>query len=283
MAGAVSRPARLWWAGGLAGLAVALAVLALLPANWVAHWVAGRSDGRVLLGDARGTLWNGSAVLGFHTPESGAWSLPGRLAWRVGLTGPLGVRVALSDPDVFADVVALRLGWRPGSGTEFEVGPGAARLPLGLMALAGAPFNTLQPQGLARLRWDTLGLAAGALAGQGSVDLERLGLAVSTLRPLGDYRIVWELGRRGPAGQGGPDRDGLRWSLATLEGILQLEGRGDWSMARGARFAGRAAPRQGAAPELVRQVQTLLDVLGPREAGGSGVRIRAGVGAEQLG
>lgn len=278
MAGAVSR--RSWLVlGGLAGLA--LVVCVLMPANWLAHWVAGQSGGRVLLGDARGTVWDGNAVLGLHTPESGTWSLPGRLAWRIGLAGPLSLRVALRDADVFADVVEVHFGWRPGAGAQVEVGPGAARVPLGLMSLAGAPFNTLQPQGLASLRWDTLGLSGGVLAGQGSLDVQRLGLAVSPLRPLGDYRVVFEMGRPGAA----PAResDGMRWTLATLGGVLQLEGRGDWSPARGARFAGRAAPAPGVAPDLARQLQTLLDVLGPREGNGPAVRIRAGVGAEQLG
>lgn len=259
---------------GLVAVLLALGlVVALFPANWVAQWVAGRSAGRVLLGDARGTLWAGSAVLGFQDEGGAAMALPGRLVWRLGLAGPATVHLELEHAGVLAAPVAVRLALRLAGGAgehvELEVGPGAAQLPLGLLAAAGAPFNSLRPEGQARLRWDTLGLAAGRPRGQGSVDFERLSLALSPVRPLGDYRLGWDLGG-----------DGLRWTLGTLTGALRLQGKGAWSWVDGVRFAGAAAPDTGIAPELARQLQTLLDVLGPRD--GAGVRIRIGAGAERL-
>ncbi|MGL6108830.1 MAG: type II secretion system protein N, partial [Rubrivivax sp.] len=52
--------ARWSWAGLFCGAAAAL--LAFAPAAWLAEAVATRTDQRLMLSDARGTVWNGSAV-----------------------------------------------------------------------------------------------------------------------------------------------------------------------------------------------------------------------------
>ena len=267
MARVMSAPSRAgaragWWLLATT-LALMALVISLLPANWVAHWLAGRSAGRVVLGDARGTLWNGDAVLGFAAGDT-AYSLPGRLVWQLGWAGPLVLRLDVSHAGVLEAPVSLRLGWQ-----EFQISTGTLRLPLGLAVLAGAPFNTLQPQGDARLHWDTLALQDGKWSGQGSVELAQVSLALSPVRPLGDYRLAWVARQAG-----------LELSLSTLSGLLRLEGKGAWSAQQGAQFSGRAAPVAGAAPEQVRRLRSLLDVLGPRD--GDGVRLRFGSGSATL-
>ena len=52
----------LW--GGVVALAVALTVLVFLPASWLGNIVERQTGGRLTLGDAQGTLWNGSAFVG---------------------------------------------------------------------------------------------------------------------------------------------------------------------------------------------------------------------------
>jgi general secretion pathway protein N len=73
--------------GAVAGGAVALAVNA--PASWLASALAGASNERVLLADARGSVWNGSAVavLGGGPGSRDASALPGRLRWSLGWSG----------------------------------------------------------------------------------------------------------------------------------------------------------------------------------------------------
>jgi general secretion pathway protein N len=71
------------WSGALLGLVLALLLNA--PARWLAAAVQQGLQERVLLVDARGTVWNGSARL---TLTGGAGSidaatLPGRLTWRL--------------------------------------------------------------------------------------------------------------------------------------------------------------------------------------------------------
>ena len=73
------------WAlgGALAGALLALA--AFPPAAWLAGQLADATARRLLLADARGTVWNGHAVLvltgGVDSRDAAA--LPGRLHWRL--------------------------------------------------------------------------------------------------------------------------------------------------------------------------------------------------------
>src|SRR5690606_27406109 len=73
------------WAawGALLGLAGALLLFA--PAQWLAAAAGQASGGQLLLNDARGSIWNGSAqvVLAGGRGSADAAALPGRLTWRL--------------------------------------------------------------------------------------------------------------------------------------------------------------------------------------------------------
>ncbi len=250
---------------GVLGLLVLVTLLLVrFPANWVAQWIAAQSGGRIVLGDAQGTAWDGSAVLGFGDGRGASAALPGRLHWSLGLDGPLTLRLDLANVAVLDNPVSLRLA-RHG----LAVDGGAARVPLSLASLGPAPLNTLRPEGVARLRWDALDLRNGRFEGQGVADLGRLAFALSPVRPLGDYRIEWKA-----------DQAGLRWSLSTRQGVLQLDGQGGWRAGGGPYFAGRAATAATASFEQTRQLGPLLDVLGRRD--GSAVLIRLGAMAPSM-
>ena len=77
------------WALLGGALGALLALVAFAPAAWLAQGLAHGTEGRLLLADARGTLWRGSAVL-VMTGGAGsrdASALPGRLQWTLGLDG----------------------------------------------------------------------------------------------------------------------------------------------------------------------------------------------------
>ena len=84
-----ARPAPTRWALAGAALGLLAAVVAFAPAAWLAAGVAGASGGQLLLADARGTVWSGHAVavLSGGADSRDAVALPGRLSWRLGLTG----------------------------------------------------------------------------------------------------------------------------------------------------------------------------------------------------
>jgi general secretion pathway protein N len=146
----------------------------------------------------------------------------------------------------------LALGVSPRwGGARLTLADGQSIWPAALLTGLGTPWNTIQPQG--ELAASTQGLqiewTAGRIRLQGSaeVTVRNLSSRLSTLQPLGSYR----LGLRGG--------DAVALELATLEGGLRLSGSGQWAGAR-LRFSGEAS----AAPGLEAQLGNLLNLLGHR-------------------
>ena len=254
-------PAAPWgWAlaGLLLGLLLALVVFA--PARWVAARVLQASGGQVVLHDARGTVWNGSAQLALTggAGSNDVVALPSRVDWR--LRPALGgLRANLSSSCCTPAPIALRL--RPGWGRmHLAVGDGQSQWPAALLSGLGTPWNTLQLEG--DLALDTRGLAmewaAGRLAVAGGADLTaaRVSSRLTTVRPMGSYRLSLT---------GGPV-PGLQ--LSTLDGSLQLSGNGQWVGSR-LRFSGEAS----AAPEREAALSNLLNIIGRRNGARSIITI----------
>lgn len=239
-----------WAAAGLlCGLLLALVLFA--PARWAAGALAGASGGRLVLNEPRGTFWNGSAqlVLTGGAGSSASAALPGRLQWQLRPRWN-GAAVALLADCCMREPMRLRAALRPG-GLALQVADGSSRWPATLATGLGTPWNTLQLDG--ELELSTQGLsvewAAGrpALAGRAELVARSVSSRLSTLRPMGSYRITV---------QGGTPTS-LR--LETLEGSLQLTGEGQWVGSR-LRFRGEAS----AAPDREAALSNLLNIIGRR-------------------
>jgi general secretion pathway protein N len=245
--------------GALVGL------IAFAPAAWLARAVASATDQRLLLTDARGTVWSGSAlpVLTGGPDSREAAALPDRLAWTLGWRG-LGLELRARQPCCLNGEAVLRL--RPGFGrmaATLERSPGGwlARWPASWLAALGTPWNTLQLGGLLSL--SSSGLTVESVQGRmrlkGTAQLELLDLSsrLSTLPELGSYRLVVQ-------GSG----DGSTIALTTLEGPLQLSGTGQWTPT-GVRFRGEARAAEGAQAAL----DNLLNIIGRRQGDRSVISI----------
>jgi general secretion pathway protein N len=144
----------------------------------------------------------------------------------------------------------LRLGLHWG-GARVALADGQSQWPAAVLTGLGTPWNTLQPQG--QLLLQTTGLqaewTAGRLAVAGSAQLDALAMSsrLSTLKPMGSYRITL---------QGG---EAVALQLQTLQGDLQLSGSGQWVGQR-LRFAGEAS----ATPEREGALSNLLNIIGRR-------------------
>lgn len=246
-------PAAPWrWAGGgvLAGLALALVLF--VPAQWLATRVGAATDGQVLLQDARGTVWNGSArlVLTGGPGSSDAAALPSRVQWRL-RPALVGVHVVLSTDCCTPQPLELdwRIGWNSRS---LRVADGHSQWPASLLVGLGTPWNTMQPEGELSLRTESLQLqwAQGRLsvAGRAELTAGRMASRLTTLRPMGSYRLVLA-GGEVPTLQ-----------LSTLDGPLLLSGTGQWVASR-LRFSGEAS----AAPEREAALANLLNIIGRRD------------------
>ncbi len=271
------------WAvwGALCG--AVLAMPAFAPAAWLADWLQGASGGRLLLADARGSLWSGSAVavLGGGAGSQEARALPGRLQWslRPGVEagGPaLVLRMAQAcclngSPSLILrpgfGTLKISLSAEPGgTGTDLTA-PLAREIghwPAGWLTGLGTPWNTLQLGGVLRLA--TAGVAMEwvqgrwRVEGSAALELQDASSRVATLPRLGSYRL--ELGSD-PANPGA-----AALQLQTLNGALRLSGSGSLTPG-GWRFRGEATAQEAQQSALA----NLLNIIGRRDGARSVIAI----------
>lgn len=241
-----------FWAGAgvLFGFLVSLTLNA--PARWLSMALQQATQGRVLLEQASGTVWDGSAqlVLTGGVGSTDAAALPGRFTWRLrptggGLSGQLLAECCMQAP--WRVVMAPR--W---NGAKVAFADSLSQWPAQWLSGLGTPWNTVQPQGNLTLttRALTLEWAGGRMlmAGGAQLDADQISSRLSTLKPMGSYRIVL-------AGGATPS-----FELATLEGSLQLSGSGRWVGSR-FMFEGVAS----AVPERLEALSNLLNIIGRRD------------------
>jgi general secretion pathway protein N len=256
------------WAWTGAGLGLALAFITQAPAHWLTQAIEQACGERVLLPDAQGTVWNGSAQwvlnegpLNIATSTNLArlastTALPTRVTWQLGpridfsnlrLALSANVASACCTPQpVRVDVSPL---WR---GVRVQVSDHTSNWPASWLVGLGAPWNTVQPEGQMQLHTTQLQWTQQAgqerLLGQAELQMQQLATRLSTLRPLGSYRVRI---------QGG---DSTALTLDTLEGSLQLSGSGQLLNGH-VRFNGEAS----AAPDAEAALSNLLNILGQRQ------------------
>lgn len=244
------------WATLGALLGLLLAALLGAPAHWLAAGVGAASGQRVLLQDARGTVWSGSAqlVLSAGVGTTDRRSLPTRVHWRWGLAWP-GLSLQLASACCTPTPLQAQL-VPSAQGLQLQLQDQRSHWPVALLAGLGAPWNTIAAEGQLdwhsqglQLRWQREGLH---WQGQTQLQLQQLSSRLSTLRPMGSYEVLLE---GGPKGTTTP-----QLSLRTLQGPLLLQGQGQWLNQR-LRFAGEASAQDGAEAALA----NLLNVIGRRD------------------
>jgi len=264
------------WAGAISGTLVGLICFA--PASWLAEGISAATAQRLLLSDARGSVWSGSAVLVLTGGPGSrdAAALPGRLTWTVRPRGLALETVLTQTCCLNGDVTIV---WAPGlSGYSVTLKPASGwvgQWPSAWLAGLGTPWNTLRLGGTTQLL--SSGLTIESVQGRwrlkGGLDIELLHASsrLSTLETLGSYRL---------SVQGGPQvvqlngtRSGIpageaTITLSTMEGALLLSGNGTWGMA-GLRFQGEAStvdPDDAA-------LGNLLNIIGRRDGARSVISI----------
>jgi general secretion pathway protein N len=253
---------RRWAIWGLL-LGALLGGLLFAPAQWLADALQRASQGHLLLAEARGSVWDGSAVpvLTGGPGSRDASAPPGRLYWQLRPDWK-GLVLHLRQPCCLQGTLQLHL--QPGFG-QYTVrlgrGPAGAAADLGQWPTAwlsglGTPWNTLQLGGWMHLSSPglTLHSSAGRVRVDGTLTLELRDLTsrVSPLPALGSYR----LDVKGLADAG----TGSQLVLRTLAGPLQLSGDGQWTGER-LRFRGQAQAAAGQEAALA----NLLNIIGRRQ------------------
>ena len=245
--------ARHGWRWAIFGLLLGsvLTLVVYAPASWLAAGIDRWTTGHLKLVNPRGTVWNGTAALVFASGVGGAEaiSVPGRFGWTLrprwdGVSAALDLACCAPAP--------LVLTVRPRSnGVQLAMGDGRSRWPAAMLIGFGAPFNTLKPEGTLDLSTQSFAVQLNgqqvAMAGRATLDATDISSSLSTLRPMGSYRLTLE---------GGTATSLL---LTTREGSLLLNGSGYWT-GTAMRFNGEAS----AAPGREDALSNLLNIIGRR-------------------
>lgn len=246
-------------AGALGGLVLAFVLFA--PARWLAALVLQASGGHAVLAAPRGSLWQGSAqlVLSGGAGSLDAVALPGQLRWRIrpawtGLDVQLNAECCMQQA---WQLQARSAGW---AGAQLTLSDSQSQWPAALLSGLGTPWNTVQAQG--QLAASTRGLNArwtqGRLALAGRLQLDALNMSsrLSTLQPMGSYRVTLTGGNPSLL------------ELSTLDGSLLLTGQGRWVGQR-LHFDGAAS----ATPGSVDALSNLLNIIGRRNGATAVIKV----------
>lgn len=229
------------------------ALLLFAPAQWLADALHALSQGHVQLRDARGTVWTGNAqwVLTSGAGGQDALALPMRVHWQLRPDWQ-GLQLQIKADCCTPQPVQLRMKmvWL---GVQLALSSPNSTWPAQWLAGLGAPWNTLAMEGELKLQSDELTWTwrqqdpHALLSGSAQLQLHQLSSGLSTVKPLGSYRLSLQGGE--PPGV----------VLITTEGSLLIQGRGAWSQT-GLKFEGEARANTGYESALA----NLLGVLGQR-------------------
>ena len=213
------------WSAPAAGLGVfAAALLAFAPATLVDARLESASGGRLRLAQAQGSLWSGSGWIEVRDAQGKA-GIAQRLAWRVLPASLLRARLEVElelDRAARRFPVTLSL-----SGIEIE--RAGMRLPAAALGLGMPKLAPLRLSGEMLLEVPQLSFARGRLQGEATLRWHAAGSALTSVAPLGDYEVRFKASGAG-----------VHAALSTLEGPLELEGKGGWSNGGAPSFAATA-------------------------------------------
>ena len=203
----------------------------------------------ILLTQLSGSLWQGSAAkIAFSSPLG--WIQVHDVSWDVQwaylLRGELALR--LESADAAGDVIVAR------SLNDLRIVQADITLPAADLAVMIPQLALWQPEG--EVQFQTQGFAlAASTSSMATLSWHNAALKLSAQQTLGDYQLQLRSVQQQVQAQ-----------LATLQGELQLEGKGGYSSQNGLQFQGTAQAEPSHATEL----KALLDSLGRDR--GDGVR-----------
>jgi general secretion pathway protein N len=260
-----ARGATVRWAVAGAIVGILVGIVAFAPASWLASAIASATNQRLVLADARGTIWSGSAVavLAGGPDSRDATYLPGRLEWTLAPRW-YGVDLAARHDCCLNGTTTVQI--RPGLGriraTLVPRTDWVGQWPSAWLGGLGTPWNTLQLGGSFRLL--SPGVTIESVEGRWRLDgrvelvLEQVSSRLTTLETLGTYRVALTGSSNGPT----------LLTVATQEGALQLTGNGTWGPG-GVKFRGEARAEAGDEPALA----NLLNIIGRRDGARSIISI----------
>lgn len=242
------------WLAVLVLVACAAAV-AVLPARWLMAVIPAQSP--VVITDAYGTLWRGSATLAVGA-EGNRRALPDPLSWSFQWAG--GPRLVARHAWMRNELV-LSPTWR-----GLRLSGQTLQLPAQALVSLHAMFNTLDPGGELLISWPERVFGLGGLTrGDTLVEVQwrHATASMSRIKPLGTYQLV---AKQGDGGQ-------IDLALSTREGPLLMRAEGKASN-KGMQLDGVAEVEAAASGDTRAGLQNLLNALGARQGEQAILRLR---------
>ncbi len=212
-----------------------LFLVAFAPAKWATWGLARVSQGKLNLNQATGSLWRGQAELVLFQPGTSPYHV-GRATWRINLLpaviGRLNFNLQVSGADMeLAGEVSLAHG-------AVRLQDLKAAFPSALLATFYPPAALIAPAGQMRFSASTLNIERTGIKGEAELIWQNAASNLSSVNPLGDYRLY--LNGRGRI---------AAVNLETTRGDLHLSGKGEWRVDEG------YLQFQGTAKQLARAVE----------------------------
>lgn len=240
-----------WLLYAVFGLVFYLLFLVIgMPASWFAWGLNRYSQGSVRLDPVAGSLWSGAGRLVVYYPKTTPHDF-GQTRWGINpfwlFTGRVQFSLQADNQDL---KIRTTLGLARNSlllrDTEAEFSaPFAARL--------YSPLSLINPRGKVRIITEGLTLSPDKLEGAATLEWLNAGSSLSSVQPLGDYRLEIT----------GAEKN-ANLKLTTLRGDLEFTGQGQWLPQSGQfQLNGSALPRARAG-----ELAPLLGMLGADQGGG---------------
>ena len=202
-----------WTAPALGLGAFAAALIAFAPATLVDARLERASGGRLRLAEAKGSLWSGAGWIEIRDAHGRA-GVAKRLAWRVLPGSLLRARlVAEVELDQAARPFPVTI-----SLSRIEIADAGISVPAAVLGLGMPRIAPLRLTGDVLVDIPRLSVERGRMDGDATLKWRAAGSALTPISPLGDYEVRFKA--VGPV---------VHAALRTLEGPLQLDGKGTWS------------------------------------------------------
>ncbi len=221
-----------------------------MPASWFAWGLNRYSGGMARLDPLTGSLWHGNGKLVIYYPQTVPHDL-GNTEWSINpfwlVTGRVQMHLQASSPDQQVDAT-LRFG-----GNQMQLLDTKIALPASALSSFYSPASLISPQGQVSLQIGKFVISSKGLDGNAEIQWQNAASNLSTVQPLGNYRL--EINGAGKT---------TNLKLTTLRGALELTGQGQWEAQTGQlQFAGSAVPR-----ERVAELEPLLTIFGNDQGNG---------------
>lgn len=221
-----------------------------MPASWFAWGLNQYSHGAVRLDPLGGSLWGGNGRLVIYYPQTTPHDF-GKTEWNINPFWLLAGRVQLSlqanhqDKRIRTTLSLAR--------NSFMLKDTEAEFPAAFVARLYTPLSLISPQGKVRIRTAELLVAPEKMEGAAALEWLDAGSSLSSVQPLGDYRLDIA----------GAEKN-ANLKLTTLRGDLEFTGQGQWQPQTGqVQINGSALPRARAG-----ELESLLRILGNDQGGG---------------